>query len=196
MSKQVTRSTATNQGHAGKRNKCYTVTSFPIGDVAFGLALRAVKENWPANKLGPAIAKLALEHKEERGIQWGLERALKNRMRIIEPRPNQLQLDIDSIGLLTFHEMQWSILEKAGITKGWKRSVKRSKRGGSHLHVTITAPSSFGENFLLRNFQTLNAVFRVGLQALLGSDPKREAFNLCRVLNGNKYPIVFFEKKK
>jgi hypothetical protein len=131
-------------------------------------------------------------------IQWGLKRAKKIGLRIVEPKPNQLQLDIDSVGLLIFHEMQWSILEKAGITKGWKRKIRKSKRGGSHLHVTITSPDYFGVGICADSPQdtVVNIILRVALQALLGSDLKREAFNLCRVLKGNKYPIVFFEKEK
>lgn len=131
-------------------------------------------------------------------IQWGLQRAIKTGLRIIEPKHNQLQLDIDSVGLLIFHEMQWSILEKAGITKGWKRKIRKSKRGGSHLHITITMPESpyvHLSAMMQKGFLDLENVFRVALQSILGSDLKREAFNLCRVLKGNKYPIVFFEKE-
>lgn len=117
-------------------------------------------------------------------IQWGLERAIKTGLRIVEPAPNELQLDIDCIGLLTFHEMQWSILSKAGITKKWKKKIRKSKRGGEHVHITITIP------YKIDNLE------RILFQTILGSDPKREAFNLCRVLKGNKYPIVFFEKEK
>jgi hypothetical protein len=129
-------------------------------------------------------------------IQWGLERAVKSGLRIIEPKPNQLQLDIDSIGLLIFHEMQYSILERAGITKGWRKKVRKSKRGGNHLHVTITSPDYFGVGICANSplDPVVNAILRVALAVILGSDPKREAFNLCRVLKGNKYPIVFFEK--
>jgi hypothetical protein len=130
--------------------------------------------------------------------QWGLRRAKETGLRIVEPRPNELQLDIDSIGLLTFHEMQWSILKKAGITKGWRRKIRKSKRGGSHVHVTITLPMKLimwmnDSMYALNGYENFA---RVCLQTILGSDPKREAFNLCRVINGNKYPIVFFEKEK
>jgi hypothetical protein len=132
-------------------------------------------------------------------IQWGLQRAIQTGLRIIEPKPNELQLDIDSVGLLIFHEMQYSILEKAGITKGWKKKITKSKRGGSHLHVTITAPKNFGIDnyFFNRDVEKIvNVLLRLLFQSLLGSDLKREAFNTCRVLKGNKYPIVFFEKDK
>lgn len=131
-------------------------------------------------------------------MQWGLERAIKTGLRIVEPKPNELQLDIDSVGLLIFHEMQWSILEKAGITDGWKRKIRKSKRGGSHLHVTITSPNFFGVGITADCplDPIVNILMRVVLQAILGSDLKREAFNLCRVLKGNKYPIVFFEKAR
>jgi len=132
--------------------------------------------------------------------QWGLRRARKSGLRIVEPRPNELQLDIDSIGLLTFHQMQWDILEKAGITKGWKKTIRKSKRGGEHVHITIQMDQFWAQRTIQvpshgDTFDRFRAeqITRVLLQVILGSDPRREAFNLCRVLNGNKYPIVFFE---
>lgn len=166
MKKQVTQSTAT-------KAKSNTVTPFCYKDEPSRCP--------PGNSCltTPGTCESCPKHE----IQWGLNRAIKSGLRIVEPKPNELQLDIDSVGLLIFHEMQWSILEKAGITKGWKRKIRKSKRGGSHLHITITAPHSF------------NSILRLLFQSILGSDLKREAFNTCRVLKGNKYPIVFFEKE-
>ena len=118
----------------------------------------------------------------EVNMQWGLSRAKKRGLRVVEPRPNELQIDLDGARALRVYGMQFSTLRRAGLTAGWRERVTPSKSGGNRVHITITMPVRV-DNFT-----------RVLLQAILGSDIKREAFNYCRVKKGNKYPIVFFEK--
>lgn len=124
--------------------------------------------------------------------QWGLRRAKQSGMRIVEPRPNELQIDIDGSAELAIFRQQWSILENAGITIGWSHHIEPSKRPGK-FHATVTLPSSVAS--VLLHYKEAPNLLRILFQAILGSDIRREAFNLCRVLNGNKYPIVFFEKE-
>ena len=112
---------------------------------------------------------------------WGLRRARKAGMVIVEPMPNELQIDLDGCAELHIFRQQWAILEKAGITKRWTFKIHPSKRPGK-FHVLVSMDQDIGNHY------------RIMYQAILGSDIRREAFNLCRVLNGNKYPIVFFEK--
>jgi hypothetical protein len=116
-------------------------------------------------------------------IQWGLSRAKRDGLKVIEPKPNQLQIDLDGARALRQYGMQFSILRRAGLTKRWREQIKNSKSGGSRVHVIITMP------------KPIDNITRVAYQAALGSDIKREAFNLCRVIKHNKYPIVLFEKK-
>jgi hypothetical protein len=54
-------------------------------------------------------------------------------------------------------------------------------RGGNQ-HFTVT---------LKRN---ITPIERIALQAVLGSDPRREAHSLRRWLAGEKNPTLFFEK--
>ena len=115
--------------------------------------------------------------------QWGLTRARKDGLVIIEPKANQLQLDLDGARSLRRYGMQYSILRRAGLTRGWREKIVPSKRS-NHVHITITMPQSIGD------------MERVALQSILGSDLKREAFDYTRVKKGNKYPIVFFEREK
>jgi hypothetical protein len=115
------------------------------------------------------------------GIQWGLKRALKSGLKIVEPKKNELQIDLDGARAVRKYGMQFSILRKAGLTKKWRETIQPSKKSG-HVHVTIKLPSK------------INDLHRVLLQAVLGSDIRREAFNYCRVSKRNKYPIVFFEE--
>jgi hypothetical protein len=119
----------------------------------------------------------------KRNLQWGLKTARAKALRIVEPRANQLQVDLDGARALRVYGMQYSILRRAGLTVGWRERVTPSKGGGARVHITITMPKA------------INNLTRVCYQAVLGSDPKREAFNLCRVVKGNRYPIVFFEKR-
>lgn len=121
-----------------------------------------------------------MKHKD---TQWGLRRARAKRLLIVEPKPNQLQIDLDGARALRHYGMQFGTLRRAGLTKGWRERIAPSKGGGARCHVTITMP------------RAMDNLTRVCYQAVLGSDPKREAFNLCRVVNGNKYPIAFFEKR-
>lgn len=111
-----------------------------------------------------------------------INNARKRGLKVIEPHANELQIDLDSARALHVYGRQYFMLSQHGITEGWRERMTTSKSGGSRVHVTITLPSA------------ITNVKRVALQAILGSDIKREAFNLCRVLKRNKYPIVFFER--
>jgi hypothetical protein len=110
-----------------------------------------------------------------------MARAERENWVIVEPKPNELQIDLDGFRAIRAYGLQYDILSKAGITTRWKERTSPSM-SRNHIHITITLPSP------IDNYK------RVMLQALLGSDIKREAFNLCRVVNKNKYPIVFFER--
>lgn len=116
-------------------------------------------------------------------LQWGLKRAKSKGWRIVEPKPNELQIDLDGARALRQYGMQFSIIRKAGLAKGWMEYIRSSKKSG-HVHVIIRLPKKIDNRE------------RVLLQAILGSDIKREAFNYVRVVKRNKYPIVLFERKK
>lgn len=110
-----------------------------------------------------------------------INRVRKKGLRVVEPKPNELQIDLDSARALRLYGRQYFMLEQHGITRGWKERITPSKSGGRRVHVTITMPSA------------IDNIKRVALQLALGSDLKRECFNLARVIKKNKYPIVFFE---
>ena len=116
-------------------------------------------------------------------LQDGLRRAMKANRVIVQPKPNELQLDLDGPEAMRNYAFQFAILSRAGFTSGWKERITKSTRKG-HVHATLTLPCA------------VNDFTRVCLQAILGSDIKREAFNLCRVFRRNRYAIVFFEGRK
>jgi hypothetical protein len=114
--------------------------------------------------------------------QTGLVHARARKLRIVQPRPNEVQIDIDSVRALDTFARQWSMLRAHGHAQGWRAKIDNSHTPG-HCHVTITLPRPRP----LRE--------RVLLAALLGSDPKREMFNYCRVLERRRIPVCFFEKR-
>lgn len=114
-------------------------------------------------------------------VQWGLVRAKRLHWKIVEPKPNQLQLDLDGARAVRRYGMLYGILRKQGLAKRWQEKIIPSKRV-NHVHVIVTLP------------RRINNLERVALQAILGSDITREAFNYCRVKKRNKYPIVLFER--
>lgn len=115
--------------------------------------------------------------------QLNIVNAKRDGLRIVEPKPNELQIDLDSARAIHIYGRQFMLLKHEGVTKGWRERMTKSKGGGNHVHIVITMPRS------IDNFK------RVLLQAILGSDLKRECFNFCRVLKGTKYPIVLFERE-
>jgi hypothetical protein len=103
----------------------------------------------------------------------------------VEPKPNELQIDIDNPRALRRYGIIYAILYRHGIAKGWRERILPSRTRG-HVHIIIT----------MRERRPL--LERIGLQAILCSDPSREAFNYCRAKLHHKYPVVLFrpERKK
>lgn len=114
-------------------------------------------------------------------FQWGLKRAAREKLTVVEPAQNELQIDIDSGRSLRKYSRQKEILDRAGITKGWKEKLNASRTPG-HCHITITLP------------RPMPILERIGLAAILGDDPPRAAFNYARAKNKNSLPVVFFER--
>lgn len=110
--------------------------------------------------------------------------AAKLGRRVVYPKPNELQIDIDSADAYANHLRLLDAFERGGETVIDKVvSVSPSAKSG-HFHVTIT---------LARN--VLGSRERVMLQALLGSDPMRELLSYQRVEAGSPAQAVsvFFE---
>lgn len=126
--------------------------------------------------------------------QWGLRRARKSGLRIVEPAPNELQIDLDGAAELAFYRQQMQVLRKnLKAAETWRETITPSKTPSKfHVSITITKIGKVTESMGLYITDQL----RIAFQAVLGSDLRRECFNLCRVLNGTKYPICFFEEEK
>lgn len=115
-----------------------------------------------------------LEDKHEEAVE-----AAKEWADIIEADDFHLQLDLDDKTSLDHYERQ--DLAKLGIS-GVEEDRWRSKSGNWHVLISLDKRTPLDQRF--------------GLQAILGSDPKREAVSLVRYLNGDSQPQVLFKPKK
>lgn len=104
---------------------------------------------------------------------------------IVLPKPNELQIDIDT-------DEQFAIFERASesMARNWwldsgmySIEINPSKSGLPSRHVTITLP------FDVTPWQ------RVALQASLGSDPMRELLSSIRLMKGDVAPTLFVEQQ-
>lgn len=116
-------------------------------------------------------------------IDGNIPRARAAGLKIVAARPNQLQIDLDGARALREHGLAYKMLEREGLTRGWRCRLSQSRRRG-HCHVTIDLPGPLplGE--------------RIALQILLRSDWKREIYNWLRHKKGSRMPVVFFEAAK
>lgn len=115
-------------------------------------------------------------------LNWNVRRAKRRGVRIVVPTARQLQIDLDSYEAVLVHAGQMSLLRRRStLTKGWRKTIHRSESRG-HFHITITMP------------KPLNVFKRIALQALLGSDMKREMMNWMRAERRQRLPILLFER--
>lgn len=115
----------------------------------------------------PAQAK---EQADDRGLE------------IRYPKPNELFVDIDNARDFTRFKDLVVMLDRMDRVKGWQDTPSAS--GGQHRHVVVTMQ------------RDVTAFERIALQAMLGSDLKREMLSYERLATGsNPHPTVFFEPK-
>ena len=116
-------------------------------------------------------------------LNRNLTRERADGTRVILATPRTLQLDLDSPAAVRRYGWQWQLLKRAEMARGWREKILPSKTRG-HVHIIITLP------------QPLPLGTRIALQALLGSDIKREMFNWIRGSKRSKFPVVLFERRK
>jgi hypothetical protein len=103
---------------------------------------------------------------------------------VVDAVPTILQVDWDYPDLndkafeyrLNFVNDLIPITKQDALPRWWKT---KSRSGRWHAYVQL--------------YKACSAEDRVMYQLMLGSDPKREMFNLMRIRAGHKRPIVFFE---
>jgi len=114
----------------------------------------------------------------EDAILWAAE----NGLRVVFPQENQLLVDIDSPADRNIFDQNRDVVEEAyGIAD---ESSAPSRSGGRKEHIIVTLE------------RAITPLERIALQAVLGSDRRREAHSLRRLLAGEERPTLFFEKSK
>ncbi len=114
-------------------------------------------------------------------IKAALEKAKAEGFKVVYPKPNELQLDIDRAEDYVVWQAHRSILDE--YFKILKVVETPSQEKG-HMHVTVTVEKSF------------NPFERIAFQAVLGSDRKREILGLImNKLGHESKPTLFLEKK-
>jgi hypothetical protein len=110
----------------------------------------------------------------------GLETAAAAGLKAVVAEPNQLLIDIDT------KESEYKFNSIISLVASFFPleviSDLPSRSGGDHRHITLTLGHSISD------------VERVLLQAILGSDPKRELLSYVRLLRGIEPATMFFEK--
>lgn len=98
-------------------------------------------------------------------------------------KPGLLMLDYDTKKPFCFRHIAW-VARRLRFRLNWV-SYQRTVRG---WHILVQCNRKF------------SPMETVALQAILGSDRKRETFNLCRILSGkisdNRWNLLFKEKLK
>lgn len=112
-----------------------------------------------------------------------LERAKKEDLLVIFPKPNELLIDIDDAEGLKAFERCHNILEEHFGIIGVEMKPSMSGKV-DHLHITVTLETE------------VNDIERIVLQACLGSDRMREILGLVMALSNDPHPTLFLEKKE
>jgi hypothetical protein len=111
----------------------------------------------------------------EDAIRWAVE----NDLIVVLPTPYELLLDIDTGDDRRVFAQNLGLIQESYGVVDWCETYSRS--GNTHIIVTLKT--------------AITPVERIALQTVLGSDRRREAHSLRRVLKGERNPTLFFEKK-
>ena len=119
---------------------------------------------------------------EETNIDAVQRWAAENNLDVVFPKPDELFLDIDNYSSSVVYEENKDIVEQSHGILGVVVTESRSGHGKKHYVVKLKRP--------------ITVVERIALQAILGSDRRREANSLRRhVIDGETSPTLFFEKR-
>ena len=124
--------------------------------------------------------------RECRAVSGGPEnpetKAARLGRRVVYPGPDQLFIDIDSDEQLVQHLRVLAVLVEHGALQvsTWSKAPSPSGQPG-HAHVTVQLATPMDERE------------RIFMQAMLRTDPVREALSFVQLRAGEPSPVVFFE---
>src|SRR5258708_6195778 len=122
------------------------------------------------------------ESVQDHSSQFSLDFARKEGLRIVLPSVKELQIDIDNDADFAQFTQAYSMLRDLQLFSPRGYSERPSRNGGEGRHITVMLHSD------------VTPLERITLQAILGSDWRREMFSLKRLEDGDAIPTLFFEK--
>lgn len=120
------------------------------------------------------------DNTQDHSSQFSIDFARREGLRIVLPKFNEVQVDIDTDAAYAQYEAAYSLLTSSYDVIG--SSERPSRNGGEGRHITVR----FGH--------ALTQMERIALQAVMGSDFRREIFSLERLKGGEAIPTLFYEK--
>jgi hypothetical protein len=113
--------------------------------------------------------------------QRAIEQAKAEKLDVVFPEKNQLQLDIDNDTAYAVYKAHYDIVDGYwGIEYANEQPSRSGTPGKKHITVTLTVEVSNKD--------------RIALQAFLGSDLKREVLSFIQEEDGDPHPTLFLEK--
>ena len=109
------------------------------------------------------------------------EWAEKEGLEVRAPKDNQLFIDIDDPPGMADFVKNFGLVDAAIGIDSYAITCSRNKPAGRHIIVDLKG--------------RVSPIERCLLQAILGSDRRREGHSCCRIVEGDKEPTLFFEKK-
>lgn len=119
--------------------------------------------------------------------QHALDRAFQERLRIRVPEGDELLVDIDSEEAFESFQERYQMLSDLGIVNGYSKNPSKSGEPGRY-HIVVKV------NVYKPRDGFVTPLERIALQAILGSDYKREANSYRRILDGDPIPTLFYER--
>jgi hypothetical protein len=128
-----------------------------------------------------------MKRAKKRYRQMNVSKSIK----AVTPNRFTAQIDLDTKNdVKTFRKMVYILRARTNLyaqacfdmPRFISTRIHRSKGGHWHAKIVCDKP--------------LSDITRIALQAVLGSDRKRELLSLCRYFAGSRYPTLFFEVYK
>lgn len=114
--------------------------------------------------------------------QRAIDYAAKKGFEVVFPKTNELQIDIDDDAAMEVYRAHYDIVDHYwGIKEDRVTQSKSGEPGKRHITVTLN--------------QNVTDKERIALQAMLGSDRKRELLSYVQAEEGDAHPTLFLEKK-
>lgn len=115
-------------------------------------------------------------------VDKGLEKAEALGCDVVRGAPDLLLLDFDDVGSFERFDAMREMFVQFFKPESFETWYSKSGAPKRHVAIRLTKPLGVPE--------------RIALQAILGSDPKRELIGLIRYLSGQEEPSLLFKPRR